>query len=98
MSLINVGIIVEIFLFVGVFLWVRKLTSNKGRQPSLSKKTIKNLKFKNFDHKIRNHYKEIKFMGKFFTFFSHFVYEIGYNIYIVLKKYGFFHPMSCSNN
>ena len=45
MSLISVGIIVEIFLFVGVFLWVKKLTSNKGRQPSLSKKTIKNLKF-----------------------------------------------------
>ena len=45
MSLIKVGIIVEFFLFVGVFLWVRKLTSNKGRQPSLSKKTIKNLKF-----------------------------------------------------
>ena len=45
MSLISVGIIVEIFLFAGVFLWVRKLTSNKGRQPSLSKKIIKNLKF-----------------------------------------------------
>ena len=45
MSLISVGIIVEIFLFVGVFLWVRKLKSKKGRQPSLSKKTIKNLKF-----------------------------------------------------
>ena len=45
MSLIKVGIIVEIFLFVGVFLWGRKLTSKKGRQPSLSKKTIKNLKF-----------------------------------------------------
>jgi len=45
MSLIYVGIIVEIFLFVGVFLWVRKLTTKKGRQPSLSKKTIKNLKF-----------------------------------------------------
>ena len=29
MSLINVGIIVEIFLFVGVFLWVRKLTSKQ---------------------------------------------------------------------
>ncbi len=42
MSLIKVGIIVEIFLFLGVFLWVRKLTSKKGRQPSLS---IKNLKF-----------------------------------------------------
>ena len=45
MSLIKVAIIVELFLFVGVFLWVRKLTSNVGRQPSLSKKTIKNLKF-----------------------------------------------------
>ena len=45
MSLISVGIIVEMFLFVGVFLWVRKLTIKKGRQPSLSKKTIKNLKF-----------------------------------------------------
>ena len=45
MSLIEVGIIVEIFLFVGVFLWVRKLTCKKGRQTSLSKKTIKNLKF-----------------------------------------------------
>ena len=45
MSLISAGIIVEIFLFVGVFLWVRKLTSEKGRQPSLSKKTIKDLKF-----------------------------------------------------
>ena len=45
MNLIKVGIIVEIFLFVGVFLWVRKLTSEKGRQPPLSKKTIKNLKF-----------------------------------------------------
>ena len=45
MSLIKVLIIVEIFLFLGVFLWVRKLTNKKGRQPSLSKKTIKNLKF-----------------------------------------------------
>ena len=45
MSPIQLGIIVEIFLFVGVFLWVRKLTCEKGRQPSLSKKTIKDLKF-----------------------------------------------------
>jgi len=45
MSFIKGGIIVEIFLFVGVFLWVRRLTSKKGRQPSLSKKIIKNLKF-----------------------------------------------------
>jgi len=41
MSLIKTGIIVEIFLFVGVFLWVRKLTSKEGRQPSLSKKILK---------------------------------------------------------
>jgi len=45
MSLIQLGIIVEIFLFVGVFLWVRKLTSKQAKQASLSKKTIKNLKF-----------------------------------------------------
>ena len=45
MSLISVGIIVEIFLFVGVFLWIRKLSSKQDRQPSLSKKTIKNIKF-----------------------------------------------------
>jgi len=45
MSFIKVGIIVEIFLFVGVVLWVRRITSKKGRQPSLSKKIIKNLKF-----------------------------------------------------
>ena len=45
MSLISAGFIFEILLFVGVFLWVRKLTSEKGRQPSLSKKTVKNLKF-----------------------------------------------------
>ena len=45
MTLINIGIIIEIFLFVGVFLWFRKLTSKKARQPSISKKTIKNLKF-----------------------------------------------------
>ena len=45
MSLIKIGIIVEIVLFIGVFLWVRKLNSKQSRQPSLSKKTIKNLKF-----------------------------------------------------
>ncbi len=32
MSLIHIGIIVEIFLFVGVFLWVRKLNSKQSRQ------------------------------------------------------------------
>jgi len=45
MSLITVGIVFEIALFVGVFLWVRKLNSKQSRQPSLSKKIIKNLKF-----------------------------------------------------
>jgi len=45
MSLIKVGIIVEFFLLVGVFLWVRKLSSKQSWQPPLSKKTIKNLKF-----------------------------------------------------
>ncbi len=45
MSLVKIGIIVEIFLFVGVFLWVKKLNSKQVRQTSLSKKTIKNLKF-----------------------------------------------------
>ncbi len=45
MSLVKIGIIVEFFLFIGVFLWLRELTSKKDRQPSLSKKTIKNLKF-----------------------------------------------------
>ena len=45
MSLIKVGIIFEIFLFLVVFLWVRKQNSKKGRQPALSKKIIKNLKF-----------------------------------------------------
>ncbi len=45
MNLIKVGIIVEIFLLVGVFLWLKKLNSKQARQPSLSKKIIKNLKF-----------------------------------------------------
>jgi hypothetical protein len=45
MSLLKVGIIVEIFLLPVVFLWVKKLNSKESRQPSLSKKTIKNLKF-----------------------------------------------------
>ena len=45
MNLINVGIIVEIFLLVVVFLWVKNFNSKQFRQPSLSKKVIKNLKF-----------------------------------------------------
>ena len=45
MSLLKVGIIVEIILLVGVYLWFKKLNSKQARQPSISKKTIKNLKF-----------------------------------------------------
>jgi len=45
MTLINVEIIVEIFLLAGVFLWVKKINSKQTRQPSLSKKTMKNIKF-----------------------------------------------------
>jgi len=45
MSAIKVVIIIEIFLLGVVFLWVKKLNSKQSRQPSLSKKTIKNLKF-----------------------------------------------------
>ena len=45
MSLIKIGIIIEIFFLGVVFLWVKKLYSKQSRQPSLSKKKIKNLKF-----------------------------------------------------
>ena len=45
MSPIKVVIISEIFLLGVIFLWVKKLNSKQSRQPSLSKKTIKNLKF-----------------------------------------------------
>lgn len=41
----GIGITIELFLIVGVVFWIRKLKSNKNRQPSLSKKIIKNLKF-----------------------------------------------------
>ncbi len=45
MSLLNIGIIIEIFLLVIVILWISKKNMQQNRQPSLSKKTIKNLKF-----------------------------------------------------
>ena len=45
MSLMKILITVEMFFLVGVFLWVSKLNNKNARQPSLSKKTIKNLKF-----------------------------------------------------
>ena len=41
----GIVIITEIFLLIGVVFWIKKLKSNQTRQPSLSKKIIKNLKF-----------------------------------------------------
>ena len=45
MNLSSLGIIIEIFVLFCVALWVIKHNNRKNRQPSLSKKTIKNLKF-----------------------------------------------------
>ena len=45
MNFMGIGITIELFLLVGVVFWIRKLKSNKNRQPSLSKEIIKNLKF-----------------------------------------------------
>ena len=45
MSLMQILITVEIFFFMAVVLWVKKINSKQSRQTSLSKKTIKNLKF-----------------------------------------------------
>ena len=45
MNVIGFGIIIELFLLIGVIFWIRKLKNDKYRQPSLSKKIIKNLKF-----------------------------------------------------
>ena len=45
MQVMDVGIIIELFLLIGVVFWIKKLKSNQSRQPSLSKKIIKNLKF-----------------------------------------------------
>ena len=45
MNAMGIGIIIELFFLIGVMFWIRKLKSNQTRQPSLSKKTIKNLKF-----------------------------------------------------
>ena len=44
MSLINAGIIFEMFLLGVVILWISKQYLQQNRQPSLSKKIIKNLK------------------------------------------------------
>jgi len=45
MNFFGLVIIVEIFLLIGVVFWIRKLKIKQNRQPSLSKKIIKNLKF-----------------------------------------------------
>jgi len=45
MNFTVIGITLELFLLFVVVFWIRKLKSNNNRQPSLSKKTIKNLKF-----------------------------------------------------
>ena len=45
MNVIGIGIIIELFLLIGVVFWITKLKRNHNRQPSLSKKIIKNLKF-----------------------------------------------------
>ena len=45
MNFLGIGITIEILLLIGVVFWIRKLKSNQSRQPSLSKKIIKNLKF-----------------------------------------------------
>ncbi|ABM72077.1 Conserved hypothetical protein [Prochlorococcus marinus str. MIT 9515] len=42
---IFIVITVELFLLIGVVFWIKKLKSKQDRQPSLSKKIIKNLKF-----------------------------------------------------
>ena len=45
MSLLNILIIIEIFLSGVVILWISKLNTKQNRQPSLSRKIIKNLKY-----------------------------------------------------
>ena len=45
MNAVGLGITIELFLLIGVVFWIRKLKINQSRQPSLSKKIIKNLKF-----------------------------------------------------
>ena len=45
MNAMGIGIIIELFLLIAVVFWIKKLKSNQTKQPSLSKKIIKNLKF-----------------------------------------------------
>ena len=45
MNAVGLGIIIELFLLIGVVFWIKNLKTIQNRQPSLSKKIIKNLKF-----------------------------------------------------
>ena len=45
MNAVGLGIMIELLLLMGVVFWIKKLKINQSRQPSLSKKIIKNLKF-----------------------------------------------------
>ena len=45
MSLLKIGIIIEIFLLGVVILLISTQNIKQNRQPSLAKKTIKNLKY-----------------------------------------------------
>ena len=53
MNVMGIGITIELFLLIGVLFWIKKMKSNKNRQPSLSKKIIKNLKFWKNNPKIK---------------------------------------------
>ena len=49
MNAVGLGIIIELFLLIGVVFWIRNLKTNQSRQPSLSKKDYKKPKvLKNF--------------------------------------------------
>ncbi len=45
MSSIFVGAIIELGVFIGVIYFIKQLQKKQTRQPALSKKIIKNLKF-----------------------------------------------------
>ena len=44
-TLIVSGIFIELVIFIGGFYLIKKLQKKKTRQPALSKKIIRNLKF-----------------------------------------------------
>ena len=45
MNVMGIAVIIELFLLIGVVFWIINLKTSQNRQPSLSKKIIKNLKF-----------------------------------------------------